>query len=126
MNKLIFALAVSCVTCLASGTYEDFERAIAKVESSGNTKAVGDNGKAIGIFQIHESCWRDSGVKGSYNQCFDAKYSKQVMRAYLLRYAKKAVKSNDFETLAKVWNGGPNGAKNKKTNNYWFKVKKNL
>jgi hypothetical protein len=45
------------------------------------------------------------------------------MTAYLNRYAKDAIKNNNFETLARVHNGGPMGYKKSATKVYWLKVK---
>jgi len=39
---------------------EELLRAIAKVESDNDPNAVGDDGKAIGIFQIHWAYWKDA------------------------------------------------------------------
>jgi hypothetical protein len=87
---------------------------------------TGDNGKAIGPFQIHKAYWQDSGVRGSYSQCTNYDYSLKVVTAYLNRYAPDAVKSNDFEKLARIHNGGPQGHKKQATLGYWAKVKKAL
>lgn len=121
--KIALILALSCVT--ASGELPArFVRAVNMTETSGRTGAiVGDNGKALGPLQIHRAYWYDSGMKGSYSQCADLNYSSKVMESYLRRFCASAVASNDFETMAKVHNGGPNGARLKATESYWRKVK---
>jgi hypothetical protein len=38
----------------------DFMDRLAIIESNGNYKAVGDNGKAIGMYQMHEEAYKDA------------------------------------------------------------------
>jgi hypothetical protein len=52
--------------------------------------------------------------------------AKKVVSAYLKGYAPKAVKSKNLQVLARIHNGGPNGAKVSATKKYWAKVEKNL
>lgn len=104
-----------------------FLNALHQVESSGRTgHIVGDNGKALGPLQIHKSYWEDVKhiVGGNYNDVENLNYAKKVVLAYLHRYGKKAFQQGDWETLAKIHNGGPNGAKNPNTQRYWEKLKK--
>ena len=98
-----------------------FFKAIHSVESGGRFGAIiGDNGQALGPLQIHKRCWIDSKVKGKYMQCADFNYSVKVMEGYLKRYCPKAVQENNFEIMARTWNGGPS---QKGTDGYWKKVK---
>ena len=101
------------------------------VESSNNDDAVGDNGKALGSLQIWEAYWQDAVehapcLEGSYKDVTNLVYAERVVVAYMLRYARKAVESKDFEKLARIHNGGPRGYKNKATLQYWKKIQKNL
>jgi hypothetical protein len=48
------------------------------------------------------------------------------MLAYFARYAPKALESKDWQTLARVHNGGPKGHTKKATLGYWAKVQKEL
>ena len=100
---------------------------------SGNRKNVpdGDNGKAIGPYQIHEVYWidaheYDSSLGGNYQRCRQRIYAERVIDAYMRRYAKTAWMTGDAETIAKVHNGGPRGHKKKATEGYWQRVKKRL
>lgn len=123
---MILFLMVS-LQCLALPLPSEFVRAIHVVETSGRLGGIkGDSGKAFGPLQIHFACWRDSGVKGAYSRCADYNYSVTVLTGYLNRYARNAIKSHDYQTLARVWNGGPMGYRNEKTIEYWKKVKKHL
>lgn len=100
--------------------------AIRQVESGGNDRAVGDNGKAIGPYQIHEVYWRDAvdfdkNIGGTYKDCYDPAYAEKIVRAYMRRYAPK---NSSDEVFARIHNGGPKGAERKPTKPYWAKVKK--
>lgn len=107
--------------------------AIMAVES-GNGVMVGDKGKSIGPYQIQKVYWQDAtkGRQGSYTQCYNKKYSEQVVKAYWKRYAPTAYRNvtrgkgtlKDKEILARIHNGGPNGYKKQATVKYWHKVQR--
>jgi len=102
--------------------------ALRQVESHGNDRAVGDNGKAIGPYQIWYSYWKDAvefdkTLGGSYEDCYKPDYARRVVIAYLSRYAPK---NASYEQLARIHNGGPKGDKNNKTMKYWNKIKKEM
>ena len=106
----------------------EFLAALRQVESSGNDKAVGDNGNAIGAYQIWQNYWRDAvefdkTIGGKYADCYDRQYSERVVVAYLNRYAPEGA---SWEILARIHNGGPKGYKIKATEEYWQKVKREL
>ena len=108
-----------------------FLDAIAKVESNHDDSAIGDAGKAIGRYQIWEAYWSDALVKapsigGEYEDCKGKVYAERVLVAYMLRYAAQAVKDKNYETLARIHNGGPKGATKRATLKYWEKVEKAL
>jgi hypothetical protein len=106
----------------------NFVRAIHLTETSGrHGRIVGDAGKSLGPLQISKSYWLDSRVKGSYSMVTNLDYSVKVMEAYMSRYCPKALASNDFETMARVHNSGPDWKSKKHlTDAYWRKVKSNL
>ena len=119
-------LAISlqvAVLCPFDNTSEFFD-AVRHVESRGRCDAVGDGGRAIGPYQIHRSYWKDSGVPGRYEQCRDRAYAERVMKAYWSRYCPKAWESRDWQTLARVHNGGPDGHRQRSTTAYWNKVRR--
>jgi len=102
--------------------------AIEQVESGGRTNVVGDNGKAIGPFQIHEVYWidaikHDPSIGGSYSDCKDPTYARRIVRAYMDRYAPKGASD---EVLARIHNGGPKGHRKDATVKYWVKVRRRL
>ena len=104
--------------------------AIQKVETGGSldpSNAVGDNGKAIGPYQIHLCYWKDAvdydkTIGGKYSDCKDEEYARKIVEAYLCRYCK--VYTN--ENVARIHNGGPQGHKRSSTVGYWKKVNKEL
>ena len=102
--------------------------AIEQVESGGRVNAVGDNGKAIGPFQIHRVYWQDAvehdpSIGGSYSDCRDPQYARRIVRAYMDRYAPRGASD---EVLARIHNGGPKGHRKDATIKYWVKVRKRL
>ena len=108
-----------------------FLDALAKVESNHDDSAVGDNGKAIGRYQIWQVYWSDAieyvpAIKGQYNDVKSKDYAERIIVAYLIRYARAAVKAKDWETLARIHNGGPKGATKRATLKYWKKIEKAL
>lgn len=118
-----FALLAGAKRCAA----DDLDRlidAVHQVETSGRLGAIkGDGGRALGPLQIHRAYWLDSRVPGRYEDCARLDYSRRVFRAYMARYAPRV---RDFETLARIHNGGPRGNKKTATRAYWRKVKGHL
>jgi thiamine biosynthesis lipoprotein ApbE len=104
------------------------------VESGGDLRAIGDNGKAKGQLQIWNINVMDVNriYKTSYvhDDAFSYYKSIEMCVRYLTywgNYAKtkKGVEPT-LESLARQWNGGPNGFKRNATVSYWKKVKKSL
>lgn len=96
--------------------------AIRSVESGGNDRAIGDNGKARGPYQVHLGAWKDAtafgGVTWSYDLAFSETHARQVMKWYWQRYGAKT-----DEERARLWNGGPKWkSKRWATDGYWKKV----
>lgn len=111
--------------------YEDFFYAIAQVESNHNDGDVGDGGASIGRYQIqspyhHDALEHDPSIGGKYEDVKDKAYAERIIEAYMQRYARRAWAAKDWETLAKIHNGGPRGHKKQATEKYWQKVKEVL
>jgi Destabilase len=106
--------------------------AIAMVESGGRLEPPdGDDGRAIGPFQIHYPYWLDAvasepAVGGSYQDCRNRAYAERVVRAYMRRYALAAWNRGHAETIARIHNGGPHGDRLAATVPYWRKVLRHL
>lgn len=107
-----------------------FLDALRRVETGGHGSGigiVGDGGRAFGPYQIHKGYWQDSRVPGSHADCLrDVEYSERVVIAYMKRYAPEALLSHDWQTLARIHNGGPKGASKKATLAYWKRVEKEM
>jgi len=137
MNKAIYltlAVILSGTPAFAISD-SDLNRvlsAIRVVESNNNPNAVGDNGNAIGVYQIWDSYWKDatqfSGIGGSYKDCYNSQYADKIVRSYMKRYAtkKRLGREATMEDIARIHNGGPNGYKKSATDKYWNKVKRVL
>lgn len=106
--------------------FREFFHALAAVESNHNDTAVGDGGRSIGRYQIGRLYWKDSGVPGIYVDVLRPEYAEQVMLAYWRRYCRNALDSLDFETLARVHNGGPRGSSKQSTLPYWRRVQEQM
>ena len=103
----------------------DVERlldAIAAVESNRNPHAIGDRGRAVGVYQIHKLYWQDGtrilGVDWGYEEAKDPVKARQVVRAYLLHYGR----GRSLLDKARIHNGGPRGYRKKATASYAQKV----
>lgn len=99
--------------------------AIMRVESGGDCNAIGDGGSSIGPYQIGKAYWIDAcGADTNYEKYVrDRGACEAVMFAYWNRYCRKAMSELDFETMARVHNGGPRGATKSATVKYWRRVK---
>ena len=103
--------------------------AIRMVESNGNDNAVGDNGNAIGPYQIWRAYWKDAvefdpSIGGKYEDCFNRDYAERIVNAYMDRYAveRRLGRTPTMEDIARIHNGGPNGHRKAATVAYWEKV----
>lgn len=115
--------------------------ALITVESGGDTKAVGDNGRAVGCLQIHaiyvDDCNEINGRKKQAGKGKPYSYTLQdrkfestsrgmaiaYLRHYGARYKKKTGKEPSYEALARIHNGGPDGYSKTATDDYWRKVR---
>lgn len=130
LRILLVVLSLACSQAKAQVNDVDLDRlvqAICQVETGGEAdpaNAVGDNGKAIGPYQIHKAYWIDAtqydkSIGGTYADCKNKAYATKVVMAYLRRYAPKFA---TLEDLARQHNGGPKGHRKDATLAYWAKV----
>jgi len=108
------------------------------VEASGRKENAppGDGGTRIGPLQISKDYFTEAmewlnknGIqmkapqfKNQWDGCRTWLFSKIIVWAYMNRYCPKAVRNGDWEKVARIHNGGPNGWKKKATLEYWNKV----
>src|SRR5687767_3901902 len=95
MQPAIFLAVVMCLATISSfgGTVvtDELVEAVAHIESSGGRFTVGDNGRAIGWWQMHEPAWQDtSAFRASrglqvweYEHARDPKIARLYARDYL-------------------------------------------
>lgn len=98
--------------------------AVERVESGGDASAIGDNGKAVGILQIHTVIVDDANrIAGerrwTYADRLDADKSRAMFRTYSDHYSR----GKTDEVVARRWNGGPRGDRKSATAAYWNKVR---
>lgn len=131
-----FVLVVNCYaeTRYVHKDINKFLYALNMVEASGKSgNIIGDNGKALGGYQIWRPYYQDAvkASKGALNKSYydvtDAKYAREVVLWYFYRYAKNDLENGNWENLAKLHRIGPNW-RNKESlgDKYWLKVKKFL
>lgn len=96
--------------------------AMAAVESRFDQSAIGDGGRAIGVYQIHHSYWKDAGVPGKWKDCWNPAYARCVILAYWKRYCPSALETGNWEVLSRIHNGGPQGHTKRQTIRYWRKI----
>src|ERR1035437_10331487 len=107
-----------------------FVNAISMVESSGDSDAVGDNGQAIGAFQMHPEVLIDVGnIYGTVFQDKDrlnSSISAAVCVLYVSWYAKEERIGHKptEKDYALCWHYGPSFYKIEDCHGYWDKVQK--
>ena len=113
--------------------------AIRKAEWAGpGDPPDGDQGKAIGRYQIWRCYWTDAGLPGRYEDCRNPAYAERVVLAYWRRHApaELAVLESTIRdpqsamaamaVLAKLHSGGPDWRERPATVRYWGRVKAHL
>jgi hypothetical protein len=127
----LFAVTLLAFAPIAEAAPLDLDRlipALVQVESNGNPRAVGDNGKALGQLQIWSvvvvDVNRAHGTRYTHADAFDPAKAEAICRAYLSIYAtpRRLGRSPTMEDAARIWNGGPNGHRKSATEKYWHKV----
>lgn len=98
--------------------------ALVHVESKGRSSAVGDNGKALGILQIHKEVVDDVnrayGTSYEYDDRKSVELSREICCKYLILHGGHWASD---EKYARIWNGGPRGHRKPRTKRFWRKVK---
>lgn len=127
---IVFVVMLLALAAKVKGATPELFAAIRQVETGGQPNggrdAVGDGGRSIGPYQIGKAYWIDSGVPGRWEDVRDRTYAERVMLAYWKKYAPQALAAKDYETLARVHNGGPTGHRKQATVAYWRKVQSHL
>lgn len=97
-----------------------------QIESGGDQYAVGDEGRAVGILQIHKCVVDDVNriykLNFRYSDRWDVRKSKRIAVLYLQHWVRYQPKV-DMEVLARTWVGGPMGPQKASSLAYALKVK---
>lgn len=102
------------------------------VESQCDVDAIGDDGRAFGVLQIHKICVDDVnriyGTEYTHKQVFDEDIAETIFQLYLGhgidRYQKKFGHLPSEQQVVRMWNGSIYSGHNKKsTVKYWNKYK---
>jgi hypothetical protein len=116
-------------------TEDQFITALIQVESRGNDSAYGDThikgGEAVGALQIRPIMVREvnrilklkrSKLRYKLQDRWDRDKSIEMFQIWKEFHHQ----DDDFEKIARNWNGGPKGYKKSRTEKYWLKVEKEL
>ena len=108
--------------------------ALIQVESQGNDSAVGDRHLAepsVGVLQLRPIMVREVNrilKRQSQDKRYKLKdrFSREKSIEMFMIWKNYHHPDGGFETIARNWNGGPRGYKNKRTEHYWAKVQLEL
>jgi hypothetical protein len=115
---------------------DDLIAALVRVESGGNVEAIGDKNlrnHAYGPLQVRQTVCDDVNMHFSTHyvaaSCLgNLNVSKEIFHRYMQIYwtAKNLGHAPRIEDCARIWNGGPTGARKSSTQYYWTKVQVEL
>lgn len=131
MKKLVLIVLVAICSSGFGADFDKFCAALSQVESSGNQCAFNKKENAVGLYQIRPLYFKDAKEfsralsSSGHESCYNEAFARKTILAYFGRYEPRALKNNDWQTLARLHNAGPNWRK-KSTDAYWLKVKKEL
>ena len=126
---LALSLAAADAQAVTPAELDRLIPALVKVESSGNPRAIGDGGKALGALQIWSVVVQDvnrvHGTRYVHADAFDPAKAERICRLYLAIYCtpRRLGRTPTIEDAARIWNGGPTGWKKNSTKTYWQKVR---
>lgn len=114
MKKLSILILLSLSFALHSANVAEILPVLKLVESMGNTKSIGDNGKAYGILQIHKVCVDDVnriyGTDYTHQDAFEENCAEEIFHLYLQagirRFVNKYKKEPTEQDVVRMWNGG--------------------
>ena len=129
MKNLLFIITLLSLSSNAINL-EGIYNVIKYVESNNKTTAIGDNGEAFGIVQIHKICVDD--VNRIYNtdykhqDVFNEACAIEIFNLYLIEgirlYVLKYKREPTEQDIVRFWNGGIySGHLRKTTLKYWYK-----
>ena len=104
--------------------------ALIQVESRGNDSAIGDRHlgePSVGVLQLRPIMVREVNrilkkQKSKKRYKLKDRFSRSKSIEMFMVWKNYHHPEGGFETIARNWNGGPRGYKNKRTQHYWAKV----
>lgn len=116
-------------------TMNEFLTALIEVESQGRDSIIGDKhlvgNEAVGALQIRPIMVREVNrilkkqkINKRYN--LEDRFSRKKSIEMFMIWKNYHHSGDSFEKIARCWNGGPRGIKNKRTEHYWAKVQLEL
>ena len=133
MKLIALILYLSLSSFQNTTNLEDIYKTIKEVESNNVSTAIGDNGKAFGVVQIHKACVIDVnryyGTDYKHTDSFDRTKAKDIFMKYINiginRFKKKYCRSPTEQDIVRMWNGGIyQGYRKKSTKKYWARYLK--
>lgn len=102
--------AIALLACYSASAHvtEKFLDAVAQVESSGKPNAVGDGGKALGMFQLHRAAWEDAAKidrsLGDYNTgALNPETSRRAARVYFNALSARLIRAHVANSPANLY-----------------------
>jgi len=114
MKHLATVLLILSLSLAHATDYDRMYKRVAQIESNNIATAIGDDGKAYGILQIHKICVDDInrmyGTTFTHKDAFDINKSKIMFKLYLKagvkRFIRKYKRHPTEEEIVRMWNGG--------------------
>ena len=114
MKKFLAILVLACISMNVSAQSEKLMKkwgmvisAIAKVESSGNPKAVSSDGLYVGYLQISEILVKQCNIIAGFKKYTPKdRYSKEKSIAMFIDYQEEYNPEGNLEKAIRLWNSG--------------------
>ena len=114
MKKILAILVLDVISMNVSAQSEQLMKkwgmvisAIAKVESSGNPKAVSSDGLYVGYLQMSEILVKQCNILAGYNKYTPKdRYSKEKSIAMFIDYQEEYNPEGNLEKAIRLWNSG--------------------
>lgn len=111
--KTLFIILLSLSFCYCQDL-EQIRETLKEVETNSRAQAIGDNGRAYGILQIHKACIIDVnryyGTNYKHKDAFNVKYSEEIFDLYIRMgiklYKTKHCRDPTEKEIVQFWNFG--------------------
>lgn len=132
-DRLILTLFLSLSLFCTGNNLSEILPVLKQVETNGDIEAIGDNGKAFGVLQIHKICVDDVnriyGTTYTHQDAFNEDCAEEIFNLYISygvkRFKNKYNKEPTEQDIVRMWNGNCyNGYKKKSTLKYYERYKK--